>query len=304
MNKRVLITGISGFTGSYVAREFTDLGCDVYGLSYSGNKELAGVKQIYPVSLVDNEGLSRVINTVKPHYVVHLAGIAFVAHDNIGELYETNVVGVRNLLEALKASKTKPESVIIVSSANVYGDNNTGLPLCESTPLSPVSDYAVTKVASELVSSLYAKEYPITIVRPFNYTGRFQSAQFLVPKIIAAAKKKLPVIELGNLDIARDFSDVRDVARFYSDLIQKPINGDRPRVVNICSGRAYTLQEILTNIEIAAGHEFSEVRVNPAFVRANEIKLLIGNPSLLNASVTNVNRFTLEQTIEWMVDCD
>ena len=299
MTKRILITGITGFTGRYVARKFIDLGYEVYGFSHSHNRKMDGVNEIYAISLNNYEGLKQVIDQIRPHYVIHLAAISFVAHSDISELYETNIIGTRNLLEALKNSHSLPESVIVASSANVYGNNSSGQPLNEATPLAPVNDYAVTKVSGEYISSLYSHIFPITVVRPFNYTGVFQHNNFLVPKIIEAAKAKQPVIELGNLDVARDFSDIRDVAKFYSELITIPDIWTL-RTINICSGQAYTLSQILDYVQKAANHQFDEVKVNPAFVRANEIKLLVGDPTLLNQTVTNINRYSLVDTIEWM----
>jgi GDP-6-deoxy-D-talose 4-dehydrogenase len=300
VNKRILITGITGFTGRYVARKFVELGCEVYGFSHANNRAIEGVKQIYTVSLNNYNDIKQAVNSIKPHYVIHLAAISFVAHTNISELYETNVIGTRNLLEALKTANFLAENVIVASSANVYGNNDSGQPLDESTLLAPVNDYAVTKVSGEYISSLYSHVFPITVVRPFNYTGLFQNNNFLVPKIVQAAKTRQPIIELGNLDVARDFSDVRDVARFYSELVQSA-NINQLRTINICSGNSYTLEQILEYAQQAANHRFDEILVNPSFVRTNEIKLLVGDPKKLNAAVLNRERFSLEQTIKWMV---
>ena len=299
MTKRILITGITGFTGRYVARRFVDLGYEVYGFSHAQNRDMDGVKQIFAISLNSYTRLKQIIDQIKPHYVIHLAAISFVAHADMSELYETNVIGTRNLMEALKNADTLPEHVMVASSANVYGNNDSGQPLTEATPFAPVNDYAVTKVTGEYISGLYSQYFPITIVRPFNYTGLHQSSNFLVPKIIQAAKAKQSVIELGNLDIARDFSDVRDVARFYMELIQRK-NSANFRTINICSGQAYTLHQILNYAQDATNHQFNEIRINPAFVRTNEIKLLLGDPAILNKAVSDIKRYPLEATIEWM----
>lgn len=303
MTKRILITGITGFTGIYVARKFIDLGYQVYGFSHVNNRKMEGVQHIFSVSLNNYEVLKQIIDQIQPHYVIHLAAISFVAYANISELYQTNVIGTRNLLEALKNTSTLPESLIVASSANVYGNNDSGKPLTESTPFSPVNDYAVTKVTSEYICSLYSQYFPITIVRPFNYTGAYQNNNFLVPKIVQAAKAKQPIIELGNLDIARDFSDVRDVARFYVDLIHTKAKTSL-RAINICSGRSYTLRQILDYAQDAANHQFKEIRINPAFVRTNEIKLLLGDPSVLNKEIVNIKRYSLDATIKWMTYID
>jgi nucleoside-diphosphate-sugar epimerase len=163
----------------------------------------------------------------------------------------------------------------------------------------PANDYAVSKVAAEYVGSLYAERLPIITVRPFNYSGRGQAENFLIPKIVAHARRRAPVIELGNLDVARDFSDVRTVVDAYARLLETPdaIGG----TFNICSGEAVTLSDILELVAKLSGHR-PEVRSNPALVRADEVKVLRGSAVRLESVIGKLNGIGLADTLRWMLD--
>ena len=155
--------------------------------------------------------------------VVHLAALAFVAEQDPALFYQVNVIGTRNLLEALCNQSTHSECTILASSANVYGNSELEI-ISESSPTRPANDYAVSKLTMEYLAKTYCDKLPITITLPFNYTGVGQSDRFLIPKIVKHFKKRAPVIELGNLDVAREFSDVRDVALIYRLLAEhRPI---------------------------------------------------------------------------------
>jgi GDP-6-deoxy-D-talose 4-dehydrogenase len=296
---RVLITGAAGFTGQYLSKLLLESGHEVHGLesgrhAFPENNEL----QWHAVNLIDAELLSEAVQKIKPDAVMHLAAIAFVAHGDVEAIYGTNIVGTRNLLEALRKLEKPIKSILLASSANVYGNGSEGS-LSESATLAPANDYAVSKLAMEYMAKLYSDRLPITIVRPFNYTGVGQSLNFLLPKIVDHIKRKAPVIELGNLEVARDFSDVRMVAQYYQKLLEAPnVSGE---VFNVCSGRAYTLQDVLNMARQISGHDF-EVRVNPAFVRSNEVKILVGNKDKLDKAVGKVEGFSLQETLRWMIE--
>jgi nucleoside-diphosphate-sugar epimerase len=243
--------------------------------------------------------MMKLIAQVRPDHVVHLAGIAFVAHGDADAIYRTNVVGTRNLLEALSQSTHKPRSVLLASSANVYG-NATVEPIVESTVAAPANDYAVSKLAMEYMAKLWADRLPITIVRPFNYTGVGQSLNFLLPKIVDHFKRRAPVLELGNLDVVRDFSDVRSVVTSYQRLLEANTAGE---TFNVCSGVGHSLQEILQIMRDITGH-YPEIRVNPAFVRSNEVHRLIGSRAKLEAVIGPVPAIPLHDTLKWMLDGD
>jgi nucleoside-diphosphate-sugar epimerase len=298
---KTLVTGAAGFTGRYLAQLLASRGHEVHGIVHQELAEpVAGVTRLHTADLANRSAVAKVVADVAPDHVVHLAAIAFIAHGDVDEMYRTNVVGTRQLLDVLAASKAKPRSVIVASSANIYGNSRGGV-FDESTLPAPANDYGVSKVAAELVAKLYQNSLPLIVTRPFNYTGRGQAENFLIPKIVAHARRKAPLIELGNLDVARDFSDVRSVADAYARLLETPkaIGG----TFNICSGRAVSLDEVVQLVVTLSGHQM-EVRVNPAFVRADEVKTLSGSAARLKSVVGNFDEIALPETLRWMLDAE
>jgi len=294
--KTALVTGLAGFTGRYVADELRAAGYRVVGTTMPGH----GVSgDLLPADLTDRASIAAVVAQVQPDVVVHLAAIAFVAHADVGQIYRVNVMGTRNLLEALAAQAKKPSAVLLASSANIYG--NADLPMLdEGTPPAPANDYAVSKLAMEHMARLWMDKLPIIITRPFNYTGVGQHENFLLPKIVAHFRRKSPDIELGNLHVWRDFSDVRMVAASYRALLDKaPVA--MGQAFNICSRTGYSLGEALAMMNRIAGYEI-EVRVNPAFVRANEVVRLVGDNTRLAGVAGAITPLPLEQTLRWMYE--
>ncbi|TAN05834.1 MAG: NAD-dependent epimerase/dehydratase family protein [Rhodanobacteraceae bacterium] len=288
---RALLTGCHGFTGRYVAAELEAAGYEVIGLAHDGDPPEAGVLR---ANLLDRAAVQRVVAEARADVVVHLAAIAFVAHGDVDEIYRTNIVGTRNLLSALAEAEHEPRSVVLASSANIYGNAEVE-PIVEDIQPAPANDYAVSKLAMEYMARLWMERLPITLVRPFNYTGVGQSENFLIPKIVQHFKRGEKVIELGNTDVARDFSDVRDVARAYAAIVEKAPAGE---TVNVCSGAAHTLGEVLEMMARIAGYAI-EVRVNPAFVRNNEVKRLVGSNARLHALTGFAPSILLEETLRW-----
>jgi GDP-6-deoxy-D-talose 4-dehydrogenase len=290
--RRALITGINGFTGRYLAPELQAAGYRVFGTGHHG--ESAGT-DVHMVDLCDRNALGAVAAEVRPDVVAHLAAISFVAHGDAETIYRVNLVGTRHLLEALAALDSPPRAVLLASSANVYGNAPVEV-IDESVPPVPANDYAVSKLAMEYLARLWLDRLPIVITRPFNYTGLGQSPQFLLPKIVSHFQARAPVIELGNLDVARDFSDVRAVAVAYRRLLEAAPAGE---VFNICSGAAHTLTDVLRMMAEIAGYEI-QVRVNPAFVRPNEVKRLLGSNRKLVRAIGPLPALPLEATLRWM----
>lgn len=290
--RRALITGLRGFTGYYMAQELTAAGYRVYGTVMPG-EELG--PDIMPVDLCDREAVARMVDEVQPDVVAHLAGIAFVAHSNAELIYRVNVVGTRNLLEALANGKHRPTSVLLASSANIYG--NASVPVIDENVLpSPANDYAVSKLAMEYMARLWMDKLPITIARPFNYTGVGQAENFLLPKIVSHFRRNEKRIELGNLAIARDFSDVRMVARAYRRLMAVAPSGE---AFNVCSGSSHSLANLIDMMSEIAGYHI-DVHVNPAFVRANDVLTLSGSNSKLTAVIGQLDPTPLSETLRWM----
>ncbi len=296
---KVLITGIGGFTGRYLAADMTAAGHHVIGLAHLPlARDIAGVQSVFVENLCDVDAITQIVDEVQPDFVVHLAAISFVAHGNVDDIYHTNVVATHYLLEALASSGVHFKSVLIASSANVYGNAQEGA-LAEDAAVAPANDYAVSKLAMEYVARLYFARLPIVLVRPFNYTGVGQSENFLLPKIVKHVRHRAPVIELGNLDVARDFSDVRMVVAYYRHLLTNP--AAIGQVVNVCSGKAYTLREVIDKVRKISQFDF-DVNVNPAFVRTNEVRILQGDRSRLLGLVPNVPDIALQDTLRWMLE--
>lgn len=285
MAARILLTGHRGFTGRYVATELECAGFDVHGLAEGDT----------PVDLLDREAVGRIVEATRPEVVVHLAAIAFVAHDDVDAIYRTNVVGTRNLLASLADRDDVPRHVIVASSANVYG-NAQGC-MAEDTPADPRNDYAVSKLAMEYMARTWMSRLPITVVRPFNYTGAGQSTRFLIPKIVDHYRRGASTIELGNVDIWRDFSDVRDIALAYTRLA----TGAPHDVLNFCSGREVSLREVLAMMEAISGRTI-DVTVRQDLVRANEIRQLRGDATRMDAALGITQRIPLESTLRWMFE--
>ncbi|CAE6820143.1 UDP-glucose 4-epimerase [Xanthomonas arboricola pv. fragariae] len=302
--KRVLVTGASGFTGRYVADELKNLGCEVLGLGGSDHSApdwangLASVDRHYQVNLLDQDALREVLKTTRPDIIIHLAALAFVGHGSADDFYNVNLIGTRHLLQAVEEAEISLERLLIASSANVYGNSSEGR-LDESVAPAPTNDYAISKLSMEYVVRLWQGRLPVTVVRPFNYTGKGQSENFLIPKIVSHFVRREPRIELGNLDVSRDFGDVRAVASAYGKLLQ---SADAiGRTVNVCSGTAYSLREVIDLCTQITGHSL-EVSVNPKFVRSNEVKMLCGDNRLLQELTGSWTSPPLRKTLEWMLE--
>ncbi len=283
----VLLTGAAGFTGRYVKAALVAAGYRVHGWGAGADES---------VDITDRQAVADAVQRIAPDYVVHLAAIAFVAHGDVGAIYEVNVVGTRYLLEALSALPRGPRKVLLASSANVYGDRPGAI--VEDTPFHPQNDYAVSKVAMEYMARVWAARLPILVVRPFNYTGVGQDEQYLLPKIVAHFRRGESVIELGNIDVWRDFNDVRAVADIYVRLLNAET---RDEVYNVCSGQEISIREIISVASELSGREI-EVRVNRAFVRSNEVVRLHGDRSRLEALLGPLPDYDIRNTVRWMLE--
>ncbi|WP_336999487.1 GDP-mannose 4,6-dehydratase [Pantoea agglomerans] len=293
--KKALITGIKGFTGQYMAADLSAAGYEVYGF---GSTPAQNSSRYFQVDLTNAAQVKNAVDSIQPDVVVHLAAIAFVGHADPNAFYSVNLCGTRNLLQALSESAKMPDAVLVASSANVYGNNTPGK-LAESVPARPANDYAVSKLAMEYMTSLFYEKLPIIITRPFNYTGAGQVENFLIPKIVKHFRERKDVIELGNIDVWRDFSDVRDVVKSYSALLHSRSSG---QTVNVASGKMHSLREVVDLCQSLTGHDI-KIEVNPDFVRPNEIKELCGDITLLNSLVGETSsKIPLRDTLKWMLE--
>lgn len=298
--ERVLITGANGFAGPYVASAMAARGYEVLGLSRRPllTPGCPAVQEWFVADLSDPLQARKAVEESRPDVVIHLAAISFVAHADVRDIYLSNILGTRNLLDALVAVGQMTGPLIIASSGNVYGVNVGGA-LSEQRVINPHSDYAISKAATEYLADMYAHKVRSIIIRPFNYTGVGQGRNFLIPKIIDHIKRGAETIELGNIHVARDFSDVRFFAEAVSKLIEADVeSADR---INICSGVAYTLSEVIALAERVSAHRL-KVKVNQDFVRANEVSKLWGDPAKLHTIIGPLKSPPLEKTIQWMIE--
>lgn len=290
---RVLITGSEGFTGRYVCNSFKKAGWEVWGAGPSQHNDS---KQYVQMDLCEPSSISAGLARANADIVIHLAAESFVGEVDANNYYRVNLIGTRNLLAGLSSASARPSLTILASSANVYG-NSHALKLSERSSVHPENDYAVSKLGMEYVAELFRDRLNITVVRPFNYTGVGQQKRFLIPKIVDHVRRKQAIIELGNLDIERDFSDVRDIANYYLLLVsaRSPIH-----TINFCSGQAISLRSVLRSVTSQGGYEI-EVVVNSDLIRENEVFRLVGDRSSLDRLLGARASFDISETIEWML---
>lgn len=279
---RLLLTGAEGFTGRHLTVAAEAAGYEVIGLR---------------ADLTDEVAVAAEVSAAAPTHVVHLAAISAVTHADEEAFYRVNLFGTLNLLKALTALSVPPQKVLLASSANVYG-NQGGAAITEMVCPKPVNHYAMSKLAMEHMAATFADRLPIVITRPFNYTGVGHDQRFVIPKIVDHFARKAKIIELGSLDVYREYNDVRQICEIYFKLLDQGVSGE---VYNVCSGRAVSLREVLAMMtEVTGWHP--EVRVNPEFVRANEIIKLAGDLTKISGVIGNVNGYSLSQTLTWMLD--
>jgi nucleoside-diphosphate-sugar epimerase len=289
---RLLVTGAAGFTGRHLLKAARARGYECIALYRPGDVQVPAADASAAVDLADGAQLSKVVARFMPDVVAHLAAAAFVGQQDVSDLYTSNLVGTVNLLTAVE--KARVSRILLVSSANLYG-NSRELPITEETPVEPLNHYGVSKWAMERAAELFSNA-PRVVVRPFNYTGVGQSERFVVAKIVSAYRRGERALKLGNLAVARDFSDVRDVVEAYLRLLEHP----QPLpLYNVCSGKAVSLEALLQKLEKIVGYPM-EIEADPALMRRSDIAKLYGDPTRLERTIGTYRRHDLEDTLRWM----
>jgi len=283
---RVLITGISGFVGSHLADyllAYTDW--QIAGTVLGEASNVAHLRErvaLYPADLVRPDEARAVVEEAQPEAIFHLAAqsLPVLSRQDPWGTLETNLRGQLNILEAAMRLP-RPCCVLVVGSSEEYGlVQPHDLPVDEATPLRPVTPYAVSKVAQEMLGLQYHLSYdlPVVMVRPFNHIGPrqrlgFVAADFACQIAQAEAGLRPPVVEVGNLDVARDFSDVRDVARAYYLAVTQ---GEPGQVYNIGSERSHTVRELLQRLIDLSGLSV-EIREDPARRRKVDVPMIVSD---------------------------
>ncbi|MGH7818638.1 MAG: GDP-mannose 4,6-dehydratase [Candidatus Binatia bacterium] len=284
---RFFITGISGFAGSYLAAHLLDAGHEVFGIALSTeapaverlrrrHRDRLPAAAIRSCDVRDGETLRKLLREVRPEGVFHLAGIAFApqAERNPRAAFEVNLLGSIEVLAAV-GEAAPGARLVFPSSGEVYGwVEPAELPITELHPLRPISIYAVGKAAADLAAfeRFFRHRLDVVRVRPFNHTGPRQSSEFVCSAFArAVAEAELgraePVVRVGNLDVDRDFTDVRDTVRGYVALFEKGAAGE---VYNLASGRAVRVRSILDQL-LAESRVPIRVEVDAAKVRSGEV---------------------------------
>ena len=291
MSERFLITGVNGFVGRYLSRTLLARGAEVHGTAFApGDDPLSGAGldgvTVHPVDVRIQSEVDEVVSAVQPDGVFHLAGVAFVpdAQANPTLAFDINAIGTIRVLAAVQ-SRFPRARVVSIGSSEVYGlIDPRDLPLDESVALRPISPYAASKAAADLAAYQWAEGVGVDVVRarPFNHTGPGQRVVFVCPDFatqIARIERGEcePRIAVGDLDVIRDFSDVRDIVEAYIVLYEQ---GERGEAYNICSGVGRTIRRILDDLIELSGTAV-EVVVDPAKLRPRRVPEFVGSAAKL-----------------------
>ncbi len=310
---RALVTGITGFVGGHLAEHLLESGDVVVGLSTSGRwpdnlAHLARSVRIEKSDLatVADADLAGLIGRKQPEVIYHLAAQAnpqASVADPRGT-WALNLGGTLTLLEAARASGLEPRVVLVGSGVSYGNPAPEHLPVSETCPLRPNNPYSASKGAADLlgVQHFLAHGTDVVMVRPFNHAGPRQSSRYvlgaLARQVAEVEAGRSPRVEVGNLDIIRDFTDVRDVAKAYRLLATR---GGAGEVYNLGSGRGTRLLDALETLRGLASTTI-EVHVDPARVRPVDQPLLVADATKLRAATGWEPRFSIERTLADMLD--
>ncbi len=301
---KYLVTGGSGFVGGHLIDALRKEGHEIVSVGTTAVKENIQGVDFRQLSLIDQKALEALIIEVKPERIIHLASASSVAFSwqEPVECFINNTNIFLNLVEVVRRLKLNCR-ILSVGSSEEYGIvKKEDLPLCETHVLSPLSPYAVARVAQEHLSKVYAAGYGLDIVctRSFNHLGPGQSDRFVISSFVRQAvevkRGKSKHISCGNVDIVRDLMDVRDVVRAYLCILDK---GKRAEVYNVCSGKGIALREVLAKIcqKTKIGNNFVQ---DPNLMRPIDSPVIVGN----NEKLRNLGfqmSYDLDRSLEDLV---
>jgi GDP-4-dehydro-6-deoxy-D-mannose reductase len=310
----VLITGASGFVAKYLISEVLndDVNNYVIGVDIANPASIPALwrdrVEFRKINLLEDESVKRLVKETSPEKIFHLASFSSVAKswESPAFSFNNNLNIFLNILEAVREKKTKTR-ILSVGSSEEYGDKSfKDIPFTEDSEVKPTSPYGVARVSQEMLSRVYVFGYGLDIVltRSFNHIGPFQREQFVIPGFIKQFvesernSKKEFVLKSGNVEVVRDFSDVRDVVKAYSLLMQKGISG---QIYNVCSGKGESLVQIIGIIEKYMNMK-AILRKDPELFRPMENHVIIGDNSKIKKQCGWDREYTIEQTIADTVD--
>jgi GDP-4-dehydro-6-deoxy-D-mannose reductase len=306
---RLLITGITGFVGSHMAEYALAQGAQVFGSARwrSRTENIEHLKdkiQLVECDLRDVASTRRLLEITSPTHVVHLAAQSFVGTSwhSPAETMSTNITSQMNLLEGMRALKLEPRFLAIGTSEEYGLVHPDELPIKETNPLRPLSPYAVSKVAQDMMGFQYFRSYglPIVRTRAFNHEGPRRGEVFVtsnfakqVAEIEAGLRK--PVMFVGDLTPRRDYSDVRDIVQGYWMLLDR---GEPGEVYNLCSGRPWAIQQVLDFLLDASRVKGITVELDHARLRPSDVMVLDGDSSKIRKAVGWQVSIPFERTLE------
>ena len=306
---KILITGIGGFAGSHLAEHLiAENKGEIFGIVRDLNKienlnsSLQNNLNLFAADINDFQSTLKIIKKINPEIIFHLAGQPFVptSFENTSGTFEVNVIGAINIFESVKSVGINPR-IIIVTSGEVYGEA-FGLPLhTEKSLPHPVNHYAASKTSIDFISQTY-KRYEnmnIVIARPFNHTGPRQKPNFvcssIANQIAKIEKENLPkILKVGNVEAQRMFTDVRDMAKAYSLLME--IENGNEFIFNITNDKISSILDVIKIYENISGLNF-ELNIEEKRLRGYDIKLMGGDASLFKSKTNWKPNFTLTQTL-------
>jgi GDP-4-dehydro-6-deoxy-D-mannose reductase len=311
--RRVLVTGVTGFAGSHLVDYMAARGdAEIWAIqrwrSRTENIEhLRDRMSLVECDLRDAESTRDTIEQVRPDWIFHLAAQSFVptSWKAPTESLTTNVLGQLHLFEACRRLGLKPRIQIACSSEEYGMVYENELPIRESNPLRPLSPYAVSKVAQDMLAYQYFMSYKTDVVRTrgFNHEGPRRGPVFVASdfaKQVADIERGLkpPVIHVGNLEARRDFTDVRDMVKAYWLALEK---GEAGEVYNICSGKAWRIRDML-DLLLTMTKQKIEVREDPARLRPSDVPVLLGDHSKFTDRTGWRPSIPFEQTLADMLE--
>jgi GDP-4-dehydro-6-deoxy-D-mannose reductase len=306
---RLLITGITGFVGSHMAEYALAHGAEVFGSSRWRSKtenidHLRSKITLVESDLRDLSSVRALLETTNPTHVIHLAAQSFVAASwqAPAETLTTNVISQVNLLEAMRGLKMSPRFLVVGSSEEYGLVEERELPIKETNPLRPLSPYAVSKVAQDMMGYQYFKSYGLPIIRSraFNHEGPrrgdvFVTSNFARQIAEIEAGVRDPIIYVGDLTPRRDYSDVRDVVRGYWMLMEQ---GEPGEVYNLCSGKSWAIQQVLDFLLDQARVKGIGVQTDPARLRPSDVMVLEGDPTKMEKATGWKVEIPFERTLK------
>jgi len=309
MPNRVLVTGCNGFVARYFVDYFriNKIQADFLGVDVASTCTIEGIAYSQ-MDLMDMQRIKALLSSFQPTHIAHFASVSSVAQSwEMPVASFTNNTNIfLNIVESVRNLRLSPR-ILSVGSSEEYGNYPChAMPLKEDYQLRPGSPYAIARVAQEMISKLYADSYGLEIMmtRSFNHIGPGQREVFAIPSFICQMLKAKAEgrtnISVGNIDIVRDFLDVRDVVDAYYKIL---FFGRKGEVYNVCRGIGFTLREIIKQIADFIDF-YPELIIDPAKVRPTDNQIIIGDPSKLMTELGWRSVIPLEtsllQTVELM----